>query len=204
MRPVALTRGILFTVALGFTAALATSSASAQAATDLDERAFYRKKFDGWGGIVFRCLYDTKRDFDRRVCENATTDARFLAAAGKVPFRAVEGETYYSVAFVAALMKPKALILEANVRSSAASGHIGVSLLLLAGNFYSDAVDKSEAKGPESIPRGGTLVLWDRHVVGSGQVGSEFENALKNAFDTLLKNFFSLFLEHWRNPTEPQ
>ena len=181
-----------------------TLNGPAQAYEDFnrERELFFREQFDGWGGIVFQCLYDSKSDFGRGVCENATTDARFLAAAGKVPFHAVESQEYFAAALASRRTIPNALILEASVRTSAVSGLVGVHLRLQAGNFYSKAVDKGEAEGPKAIPRGGTLVLWDRDATASGYVGSELENAIKNAFDSMLKDFFSLFLEHWQNPTE--
>jgi hypothetical protein len=67
---------------------------------------------------------------------------------------------------------------------------------LEASSFYSQAIDvKAAPDEPESKPRAGTLVLWDRTVIGAGSSESELERGMSDAFETTLKEFFSLYLE---------
>ena len=168
------------------------------------KRIFYTEQFAGWGGIILRCLHDKKSEPAKRICENIKTDAEFLAAAAKVPFSLVEGG-YFAVALArgAAGSKyskvPDALVLEANVRVTG-TGNIAVAIQFEAGVFYSKAIEQSEKDGPEAMPKGGTLVLWDHLLLAMGQDGNEIYGAVRDGTETILKRFFTLFVKYWTKP----
>ena len=65
-----------------------------------------------------------------------------------------------------------------------------------ATTFYWNAVGKGSAEGTlDAKPRAGDLVLWSRDVIGAGDPESELAQNMSNAFETLLKEFFALFIE---------
>ncbi|MBZ9654656.1 hypothetical protein [Phyllobacterium lublinensis] len=167
------------------------------AQTLTEEQKFYREQFAGWGGIVFRCLPDNPEDYlQKRLCSDAAVKARFLAAAAKVPFRDVGSEDYFSVT-MAAIKLNNALVLEATIRATQVGNPRGVLMRLDAGSFYSDAIEKSAKAGtPESVPRSGTLSLWDKSVIGASTMGgNDLQVGMSNAFATVLEEFFAIFVE---------
>jgi hypothetical protein len=177
-------------------ALLAFLPAGAVAQSVEESKAFYRQQFADWNGIVFRCLPDNKTDkLQTRLCERALQDARFLAAAAKIPFESVgTGADYASVAF-AQLELGHALVLDATIAATQGEPR-AVHMSLEATSFYSKATDLGASPDdPESKPRGGTLVLWNRMLLSAGGSDSELERAVSNGFETLLKDFFSLYLE---------
>jgi hypothetical protein len=175
-----------------------TASAADQgspARADL-ERAFLKKQYAGWGGIVLRCLHDKTSKLAERVCDNIRTDAAFLAAASKVPFYAVKGDPYFEAALARLEKVQEGLILTAEV-NVADSDVVGIAVRFAAGNFYSQAVDTSETKGPQALPKGGTLVLWDRSMVAVGAEGSELINSVRGGTESILKSFLTEFINNW-------
>lgn len=158
-----------------------------------EERAFYREQFAGWGGIVFRCVLDKSNKMENRLCEAASEDARFLAAAAKMPFKSVGAADYYHVARAQNELS-HALVLTAYIHSLPEP--LCAHILLEASSFYSAAVDRSAADdSPAAKPRAGTLKLWSGSVIGGGGSGSELEAGLGRAMETRLKQFMSLYAE---------
>jgi hypothetical protein len=159
------------------------------------ERAFLKRQFTGWGGIVFRCLPDNLNDtLQKKICEATAAEARFLAATAKVPFKDLAGADFLEVSIAVADLDG-ALILEAAVRGTQGSPR-AVYVRLRAYSYYANAVETNvEMDSPENDPRSGDLVLWERDVIGSGGTEHELELGVVNAFSTLLKEFFGVFLE---------
>ena len=180
------------TLATAFVIIALFSPASSQPPPEVD---FYRQQFADWGGIVFRCLTDDEPDqLQTALCHAATQEARFLAATSDVPFRSTGAKSYFNVAYAASQLG-HGLVLEATIRTTKGAFR-AVSMRLEAGSFYSEAIEANARPGtPEASPRGGTLVLWERDLVASGSDNSELQGAVLNGFATILKEFFSLFLE---------
>ena len=59
---------------------------------------------------------------------------------------------------------PAALLLEVEVRI-AGTDFLGAAIRFEAGDFYGGAVNQAASSGPQAMPRGGTLVLWDQMMV---------------------------------------
>ena len=144
--------------ALASLIALVATSGGAQT----DEQKFYREQFAGWGGIVFRCIPDVANDAtQKQICANAATEARLLAATGKIPFRDVGDKGYFDVSMASDELNG-ALVLETTLRATQ-GGNRAIAVSLAATSFYADAIEKSApADRPEGQPRGGTLELWQR------------------------------------------
>jgi len=128
------------------------------------------------------------------LCERASEDARFLAAAAKIPFKSVGTKGYFEVALAQSQLG-HALVLDTTISATRGEAR-AVHMRLEATSFYSKAIDVDASPGaPESKPRGGDLVLWNRTVIGAGGPDSELERGISDGFETLLKDFFSLYLE---------
>ena len=174
------------------------SAGQADPAAADSEKQFYREQFSGWAGIVFRCLPDSPKDkLQSGLCDAARSEARFLAAASKTPFRDTGANSYYTVARAQSELH-YGLVLETIITATQGSPR-AVYMVLRATSFYSHAIDATAAEGnPEHKPRGGTLVLWERGIIGAGQSVAA-DNSLRGdmaaGFATLLKDFFSLYLE---------
>lgn len=165
------------------------------------EREFYTAQFAGWGGIILNCLHHKASEPGKRICGNIKTDAEFLAATAKMPFHSLLGSNSFLVSLARIRKIPDALVLEVNV-GTIGTGFIGVTIRFEAGSIYSKAIDKSEKDGPETMPKGGTLVLWSRTVSAMGTDNSELYRDIRSSTETVLKNFFSLFLKYWTKPEE--
>jgi hypothetical protein len=50
--------------------------------------------------------------------------------------------------------------------------------------------------GPSAKPKAGDLVLWDREFIASGDKNSDLQQAIISNTQTLLTEFFALFVEH--------
>jgi hypothetical protein len=171
-----------------------------ESATKKLERSVYRAQFAGWTGIVFRCIHDPKRTFEKHVCDAVTKDARSLAKAAKVPFRFTRSQSYAAAAYDSAQIG-SGLIVEADVSSSATSGFIGVVLRIQAGNSYGNVVDRKAAPGtPQATPRGGTLVLWEKTEVACGVARPAFEQVIAVRLEGMFGEFFNRFIDNRQAP----
>ncbi len=197
------------TVTIAFLVVLSASMGSAAGADqeDLDfaeqERAFLKEQFAGWGGIILQCWHAEKSEPGKRICDNIITDAEFLAATAKVPFHGMIRGTQFTIALAQASrgIVPDGLVLEVEV-AIAGSDYIAAAIRFEAGDFYSEAVDQSDSDGAAALPKGGTLVLWDHMTVASGPNQSTFFSAVRDATETILKQFFSMFVKHWTRPED--
>jgi hypothetical protein len=159
------------------------------------ERELNRKKFAGWEAIVFRCLPDNDGDdLQKQLCAAAAADARFLAASGKIPFRDLGDKNSLQV-YLATRDLNNALIVETTMRATQGQPR-AVYMRLRASEYYLNAVEKGAVEGSsDSKPRPGDLILWERSIIGAGGPEHEIRQVLSNAFSTVLKDFFGVFVE---------
>ncbi len=193
------------TVTIAFLVVLGASMGSV-AGTDQEvlDRV-YKEQYAGWGGIILRCLHEEKSEPGKRICDNIRTDAEFLAATAKVPFHGETGSDpgkVYAEAMLASLESiPDGLYLDVEVRITG-SDPIAAAVGFEAGDYYSEAIDQSDADGPAALPKSGTLVFWSPMMVAYGPNQSAFFSGVRDATETTLKQFFSTFVKHWTKPED--
>ncbi len=182
----------MIAVTLGALVCLATTAHAQETKED-----FLKSKFAGWGGIVFVCVPDEAEvEILEGICQSAMSKARFLAAASRIPFEGlgVISDGYdlgFREGFAVAVMQPRGLVLEVEVHATKPA--VAMSVTVKALSSYSEAVELGEKTGPQSSPKSGELGLWERVAIGSG-AGYQFQQAMSDALDQLLQNFFSDYL----------
>ena len=171
------------TVTVAFLVVLGASMGSVAGAEqeDLDlaeqERAFWKEQLAGWGGIILHCWHAEKSEPGKRIITIAQGRSGPLAKV------------------------PDGLVLQVEVQI-AGSDYIAAAISFEAGDYYREAIEQSDPDGPASLPKSGTLVLWDHMMVASGPNQSAFFSAVRDATETNLKQFFSIFVKHWTRPED--
>lgn len=186
------------TACVAVTLILWTFANALAAGTDQQQRetAFLKKQYSGWGGLIVRCTQSPLSDkLMAEICDALVQDARFLSAAAKITFRQPSPPTSLETAL--SRIDIDGLVMTIGVVGTGpGTGVRGVYVGVQVGNFYSDVVDpKSKPGSAETKPRSGTLVLWEKNLIGTGADEIELKNAIVQSTHTLLQSFFSEFLE---------
>mgnify|MGYP003653127839 CR=1 FL=1 len=184
--------------AIGATLAAVSLLVSGHAIAQTDAEALRehnKVQFADWSGIAFQCLIDAEDDdFQKLLCETARTDAKFLAATAKIPFRDLGNDDHFQVSLAKRELNGD-LLLEARIKSTAGAPR-AVHMGLRALSHYSDAVEVgATGDDPQSKPRSGELILWQKNLIGTSGSDENLGQALSNAFSNVLKDFFGTFVE---------
>jgi len=159
------------------------------------------KNFTGWNGVLFYCHSPTSRNKHLKdICEHTYTNVQFLAATAKVKLS--KANTPFEVGYGATV--GDLLVLQVELFSTGSTGPTAVHANLRAYSSYSNAVEKSEtaaSKGsvPQSKPRIGDLVLWERTVTAaSSSTAQELVVPVSQGIEHQLKQFFADYLNAQR------
>jgi hypothetical protein len=167
------------------------------------------KRLKGWKRIVFLCSPSEKtrsRDMFDRICERTNTNVKFLAASAKVQVQVAPDA--YELGFLSGLRGM--LRLEVELFSSACdTSACAIHATVVARFPYDKAIDQAarsypireeDRRGPKdspaSIPRPIEALMWGpRHLTASGYPGEELASGVSNGVDTLLKEFFTDYIQ---------
>ncbi len=168
-----------------------------------------REKLDrlrGWRRIVFFCSPPGKpKELFERVCERTNTNVKFLAASGNVQVSVATNAG--SLGFLSTYRGM--LRLEVDLHSTDCNGSVCALHATVSASFPYDRaidqaarsypIDEKDRSGPKdspaAVPRPVLALMWGpRHLTASGYAGEELAAGVANAIDSLLKEFFTDYL----------
>ena len=202
--------------------ALATSIFASPAISD-DEtewsssvRALMEKeklqRLKGWKRIAFLCsppekVKATAKEFFERICERTNTNVKFLAATANAQLSvASSGFGLGALTYREGRLKLEVDLFQ--VGCDASASFCAVHADVTASFSYDKAIDQAARlyplndqsqrpkDSPASVPRPIQAVMWGpAHSTGSGPVGEELSSAIANGIDTILKTFFTDYVQ---------
>ncbi|MEX2197434.1 MAG: hypothetical protein WD886_01380 [Burkholderiales bacterium] len=170
-----------------------------------------REKLDrlkDWKRIVFWCSPPEKpksKEMFDRICDRTNTNVKFLAARANSQVRVVTNAQSLSLLSAYRGM----LRLEADLSSSVCDGSVCAIHAAVSASFpYDKAIDQAArsypirnkdwggpSDSPASMPRPILAVMWGpRQLTASGYPGEELASAVANGLDSVLKEFFTDYL----------
>jgi hypothetical protein len=166
------------------------------------------ERLKGWKRMVFFCSPPEKsqsKEMIDRICDRTNTNVKFLAASANTNVRVAsdaQGLGYLS-AFRGMLR------LEVDLFSTGCDGSACAIHATVSASFpYDKAIDQAaksypineeDRRGPSdspaSVPRPIVALLWGpRQLTASGYPGEELASAVADGLDSLLKEFFTDYL----------
>lgn len=175
-----------------------TGFVAAQSNEEIDSYMRERgtKNFTGWQGITFICQYDERDSVLAEVCMKGTAQFKFLITMADLDYNIVDpndfrGSTFRSSAHGHVVLE-YSLFATGDNSQNATKAIYGKLAFTLS---YSSAVDlHAEESTIRSLPRDGSLELWSRTAIGSGQP-DQLSDAISKDFDTRFKEAITHFLE---------
>lgn len=158
------------------------------------EHEFWQKNFQGWRAIQFQCYRTPRSKWSEKVCDGAIRDAQALATAASVKFLSCIDCNLYQSSFEAAV--EHALIVEVNITSASfRTGITGGTVDIRAEGLYSNAVESNAPPdSPESRPKSGTLVIWEKTISFLGEE-RDLPFSVSSRIKQVLEEFSAIFIE---------
>jgi len=183
-----------------------TSHAKGQEPSDIEDsynKEYYSKKFSGWKGIIFICIYNKDDKVLERICQRATSDIDLLAAATKVNIKFAKSNdfaaTLYSISNGQYKSYEQYVTLEYSLIATSPSSQNEAKAIhgrLTFTKYYSNAVENNSKSGSlRNIPRPGDLELWSKELIGSG-LPSDIITPFSDGAETHIKKALAMFLKY--------
>lgn len=177
---------------LSFWIALFLSLSNNAAVAQGTDQTSKQKKFAGWGGLSVYCTLNPENPLSKGLCLWARQKLNLLAKPLNIPVLIVEknSDRFSERARFQASSKISTLLdVDIQIFSYGPSLFAGVRV----GNFYTSAVETMEmVEAEEAKPRSGTLILWEKSIIGNG-TGTDFQANIRQSTETLLMEFLSDF-----------
>jgi hypothetical protein len=168
----------------------------AQSSDDERLREHMRKQYGGWDGIVFVCEPEAAASWTQSLCTTAAQDARFLANVARIPFvncGSCSLFELYSKPPEQGVQHQLDLHVTVYATTKAPSGG---AIRVWASRHYWDAVSAAASEeNPAGMPRNGDLVLWEKYVAFYSLADPPDTGQISQVVETVLKDFFSTFME---------
>ncbi|MBM4132657.1 MAG: hypothetical protein FJ245_02715 [Nitrospira sp.] len=166
------------------------------------------ERLKGWKRIVFLCspteMTNSKEKFDR-ICDRINTNAKLLAATANADVVVVnDGENLGFLSSYRGMLRLEVDLSSTGCDGSACAVHATVS----ASFPYDKAIDQAAGSypvneenrrgpsdSPASVPRPILALMWGpRQLIASGYPSEELGSGVVNGVDSLLKEFFTDYL----------
>lgn len=167
------------------------------------------QRLKGWKRIVFHCnppVSAPASEMFAQICDQTTANLRSLAAIAKANVLVVQDTK--TLGFSSALHGMLQLEVEVTY-VGCSSVNCAVSAVVTASFPYDQAVDmkarsypvdpknrQGQYDSPATIPRPIDAVMWGpRQINAQGSAGDEMASSIARAIDTLLKDFFTDYVQ---------
>ncbi|MGE7368320.1 hypothetical protein ACQKKX_04515 [Neorhizobium sp. NPDC001467] len=179
---------------------VASTLSTAFAQEDDEERAFIIKQFKGWTGILLRCEPNSQhKAIADAICQSASAEFNYLAENSEIPHRISKDENSFQMYLNAGKLGTPLILELETLATTGAGGLTAVHVNLEARRFYSNAIEQdARPDNPESVPRGGDLVLWEHPMIASGYGEQNVVREMAPYVNDNIKSFFAQFLKGWK------
>lgn len=187
-----------------FAAALLVAGAShADDADDVEEAAFTANQYIGWTGITLYCPPSrVDKALSDAICTSVAAEFNFLTETAGVPHVVSRSDTYVQVMRDSLKLKNPLIFQVETTASGQANGTglVGVNVALSARFFYGSAVNQTDkSTGPQTLPKGGDLVLWEQSIIGTTSGQQETTRNIAGVVNDDMKQWFATgFLKGWK------
>lgn len=169
---------------------------AAQAQND-DRSDWLQSQFSGWSGIAFHCeISPANSSTAKSLCGWAEQRVRLLGRQSGAQVTVVSSDPFQRV-----LDKRKAagrlLDLQLFLRTTIPKGD-GVTAVYAALRALPHVAVAKEPATKGSMGRVGSLIMWNRDVIGSGLTGPELELSLQQSIEVAMTQFLNDYADGQR------